>query len=260
MRIQRLTRIFIFALIMLLPFGDTYASTETCGESCFQHPQEGGTSEVQSELDAISGNTPVCQMAPQVSVPRAGSIIFYTDFEANNGGLTSSLDWEWGSYLWIGSNCYNTSFVQPPAAYSGLHMWGTVLNNCYSDLGNNAGYSACSNTNPADDSILSFSVDLTNYSSAGLIWWEWYDLFSNFDWAEVYANGVPVFSHCEPTYTAPTAWQRQIVDLTPYTGGAVTIEFHMMASTVVNYAGWYIDDLKVIGIGGYLNYLPLILK
>jgi hypothetical protein len=39
----------------------------------------------------------------------------------------------------------------------------------------------------------------------------------------------------------------QTLDLTPYVGGAVTIEWHFMSSTVVNYAGWYIDDVLVDG-------------
>lgn len=69
----------------------------------------------------------------------------------------------------------------------------------------------------------------------------------NFDWGEVYANGTVVFQHCGTGYVPPTAWVQQVVDLTPFVGGSVTIEFHMMSSTVVAYAGWYIDDLQVNG-------------
>ena len=143
-------------------------------------------------------------------------------------------------------------------------MWGTVLNNCYNNLGNNAGYATCTNSNPADDSILTLSVDLTGLPDATLSWWEWYDLFSNWDWAEVYANGTRVFPHCESSYTAPTAWVQQTVNLTPFVGGVVTIEFHMMASTVVNYSGWYLDDVSVTTtVGGgpqNINVSPLSLS
>jgi len=100
---------------------------------------------------------------------------------------------------------------------------------------------------PTDDSILTLVVDLTNYTDATLSFYEWYDLFSNWDWAEVYANGTPVIQHCESSHTIPTAWVQKTADLTPYVGGVVTIEFHMMASTVVNHAGWYIDDLMIDG-------------
>ncbi|MBN1136126.1 MAG: hypothetical protein JXM73_06055, partial [Anaerolineae bacterium] len=156
-----------------------------------------------------------------------------------------TLDWQWGTYAWVGGGCYGTSHVQPPTAYSGTDMWGTVLNTCYSDLGNNA--NSCANVNPNDDSILSITLDLT-YATGNveLSWWEWYDLFGSFDWAEVRANGDVVWQNCE-SHVAPTAWEQQTVDLTAYAGGPVTIEFHMMASTVVNYAGWYIDDVMVTG-------------
>jgi len=35
--------------------------------------------------------------------------------------------------------------------------------------------------------------------------------------------------------------------LTPFVGGPAIIEFHMMASTVVNRAGWFIDDVTITG-------------
>ncbi|HPQ39525.1 MAG TPA: hypothetical protein PLV45_04055, partial [bacterium] len=169
--------------------------------------------------------------------------IFFEDFETGDGGLIGTLDWEWGNYSWIGGNCYGENYP-PPSAYSGTHMWGTVLAYCYSDLGNNSGYDTCMNGNPSDDSILSFDVDLTGYDDATMEFYEWIDLFLNWDWAEVYANGNVVFQHCGGGFSPPSSWVQRTVDLTPYAGDTVTIEFHMMASSVVNHAGWYIDDLR----------------
>ena len=172
-------------------------------------------------------------------------ISYLWDFEADNGGFTGTLDWEWGTYAWIGATCFGTN-NPPPSAHSGGSMWGTVLNDCYANRGNNSGYNTCINDNPTDDSILSFTLDLTGVTGqVELSWWEWYDLFMDWDWAEVYVNGEVVFHHCGGGYVVPTEWQQQVVDLTPYTGGLATIEFHMMASTVVNYAGWYIDDVMI---------------
>ena len=200
--------------------------------------------------------------APAGAPAAPEAIVYFSDFEANNGGLVGTLDWEWGTYAWVGSNCGGGT--EPPGPHSGTSMWGTVLNNCYNNLGNNAGYATCTNSNPADDSILTLSVDLTGLPDATLSWWEWYDLFSNWDWAEVYANGTRVFPHCESSYTAPTAWVQQTVNLTPFVGGVVTIEFHMMASTVVNYSGWYLDDVSVTTtVGGgpqNINVSPLSLS
>ncbi|MEN8164081.1 MAG: hypothetical protein ABFS37_08125 [Acidobacteriota bacterium] len=127
-------------------------------------------------------------------------------------------------------------------------MWAPVLNGCYNGLGNNSGYDTCVNGNTADDSVLSFTVDLTGLTEAWLYWWEWPDVYVPWDWAEVYVNGAVVFQHCGGSYVAPTEWVQQEVDISSFVGGVATIEFHMMASTVVNYAGWYIDDLLVSDI------------
>lgn len=124
-------------------------------------------------------------------------------------------------------------------------MWGTVLNDCYNNRGNNSNYSTCVNSDPSDDSILSFSVDLTGVATATLSWWEWFDVYLDFDWAEVYVNETVVFQHCGTGYVIPSSWEQQTVDLTPYAGGVATIEFHMMASALVNRAGWYLDDISV---------------
>ncbi len=221
--------------------------------------------EVAAELAAAAAWEASPVYATKAAEAPAGApeaIVFFSDFEASNGGLVGTLDWEWGVYAWVGANCGGGT--EPAGAYSGTHMWGTVLNDCYNNRGNNTGYATCTNTNPADDSILTLTVDLTGLPDATLSWWEWYDLFSNWDWAEVYANGTRVFPHCESSYTAPTAWVQQTVDLTPYVGGVVTIEFHMMASTVVNYSGWYLDDVSVTTTAGggpqNINVTPLSLS
>lgn len=204
-------------------------------------------------LGIVSGTVaappqPVMAGAVEAPAPNAAprqDVLYFWDFEGDDGGFGHTLDWEWGTYAWHGTGCYNASNVPPPAAYSGTNMWGTVLNTCYSDLGNHA--DPCANVNPNDDSILSLTIDLTGVvGDVELSWWEWYDLFGYWDWAEVRVEGDVVWQNCED-HVAPTAWEQQTVDLAPYVGGPVTIEFHMMASTVVNYAGWYIDDVMVTG-------------
>jgi hypothetical protein len=187
---------------------------------------------------------PALVLAPFIQPSVLGVDIFFEDFEADDGGLTGSLDWEWGDYSWIGVTCYGNNYP-PPGAYSGTRMWGTVLNDCYVDRGNNQGYDTCENTAPGDDSILIFMVDLTGYTDATLTFYEWFDLFLAWDWGEIYVNGDVVFQHCGGSHVIPTEWVEQSIDLTPYTGGIATIAIHMMASTVVNYAGWYIDDIRI---------------
>jgi lysyl endopeptidase len=207
---------------------------------------------VRAEDDTTNGGGP-CNSGNEdtnlneLSAAATGPDVLFlaSDFDTDDGGLIGTLDWQWGdSYTWTGAGC-GGSFNPPPAAHSGGGMWGTVLNGCYGNLGNNGGFDSCANTNPADDSILSFQVDLTSTGAAQLCWWEWPDLYLPWDWGQVYANGEVVFEHCGGSYSPPSSWTQQCVDLGPYVGQPVDIEFHMMASSVVNYAGWYIDDLEV---------------
>lgn len=208
--------------------------------------------EIEAELAAdtafrADAPPPVTEWAasPPLGFPEGRAILFFSDFEADNGGGVGTIDWEWGTYAYAGT-C-GTQY--PPAApYSGVNMWGTVLNDCYSNLSNNTGYSSsgdCNNTAPADDSILSFTVDLTGVMNAYLYWWEWYDVYSYWDWADVWVDGNVVFEHCESSYTIPTEWVQQEIDISAFAGSVVTIEFHMMSSGVVERSGWYIDDLMV---------------
>ena len=182
-----------------------------------------------------------------LQAPLAAPVVVYSsDFESNNGGMSGTLDWEWGIYSWTGNTCSGTNYP-PPSAHSGNHMWATQLNTCYNNLGNNAGYDTCVNGNTNDDSILSFTVDLTGLTEATLSWWEWQDIYLNWDWAEVYVNNTVVFQHCGTEYAPSTVWGQQSVDLTTYVGASVNIRFHMMSSSVVERAGWFIDDVQVSG-------------
>jgi hypothetical protein len=207
---------------------------------------------VRAEDDTTNGSGPCnsgneeANAVEMTAAPTGPDVLFFAeDFDTDDGGLVGTLDWEWGdSYSWTATGC-GGSYAPPPAPHSGGGMWGTVLNGCYNNLGNNTGYADCNNTSPADDSILSFQVDLTSTGSAEFCWWEWRDLYLPWDWGQVYANGDMVFEHCGGSYSAPTDWVQQCVDLGAYAGTMVDIEFHMMASSVVNYAGWYIDDIEV---------------
>jgi subtilisin family serine protease len=180
---------------------------------------------VNVELDV---NTATC-IAPGYQ-PGAASGDYY-DFEDDDGGFEGTIDWEWGTnYNWTGAGCDGTTNYPPPDAFSGVGMWATSLNGCYSNSGT--------------FHILSFTADLTGQSSSILQWWDWYDVFETFDYGEVYANNTLVYDRAT-SYIPPTEWEQHEVDLTPFVGGVVEIEFRMFATTVVNRAGWYIDDVLV---------------
>jgi len=170
--------------------------------------------------------------------------VLHTGFEEKDGGFSGTGDWEWGTYVWAGG-CPTSA---PPAgAHAGGKMWGTVLDGCYHNLGNNEGYPLCLNVAPENDSVLAFTVNLEGLERPQLGWWEWFDVFLPYDWAQVTVDGVPVFAHCMGDYVPPAGWACRAVDLTPYEGRTVAVEFRMMSSTTIERSGWYIDDVTVQG-------------
>lgn len=184
------------------------------------------------------------------STPDSGPLLptapFTLTFETSVGGLTGTRDWEWGKIAFVaGPNCDSTP-KPPTAGHSGTGMWGTKLNDCYSPLGNAS--STCSNSDTTDDSILSFKVKIpSNWTSASMTFWEWFDLFLTFDWGEIRVDGVAVNQNCTGSKAVPVVWTQKTINMTPYIGKTVTVAFHMMATSVIQYAGWYIDDLSITG-------------
>lgn len=179
---------------------------------------------------------------------------FTFDFETSNGGLSGTKDWEWGALSFSkGSGC-SSSIAPPKAAHSGCRAWGTKLNDCYSSLGNNQGNATnCESSKPADDSILDVKVTIpSGWTKATLTYWDWFDVFTNFDRGQIRIDGKVLNTgktYCATNYKKPTAWVKRTYDLSAYVGKTITISFHFLASSVVNYAGWYIDDLSVTSGG-----------
>ena len=81
-----------------------------------------------------------------------------------------------------------------------------------------------------------------------MTYWDWNDYSGYADWSEVRINGTPVGQICtSAAIPSPLAWTQRTVDLKAYIGKTVQVEFHFYATTVVQYAGWFIDDLAVTG-------------
>lgn len=177
---------------------------------------------------------------------------FTLGFELGNGGLKGTRDWQWGKLAFKkGKNC-DTTPVPPKSGKSGNHVWGTVLNDCHSPL-NNGGSAECANTSLGDDSVLSFKVKLPNWvdGKGSLVYYQWTDIFYPHDWhfVRIIDGGKSLVykSKCSgESYSAPLSWEQRTILLDSYLGKTITIEFHFIASGVVNYAGWYLDDIAVL--------------
>lgn len=168
--------------------------------------------------------------------PGTVDTLFTNDFELNDGGLINGggMDWEYGDTptILVDSASCTTIYNDPPGPYSGAKGWATVLRGCYQNLG--------------AESTLALTVDLSDpdFQSAELTWAQWYEVFTNFDYIFIRVNGIEVYMN--DTNGLLPAWETRVVDLSSFVGQAtVNIEFVLFATTVVNKAGWYLDDLAV---------------
>ncbi|MCF7793961.1 MAG: lamin tail domain-containing protein [Candidatus Cloacimonetes bacterium] len=166
-----------------------------------------------------------------------GGEVYWSDFESDDGGWIPSADWDpVGDWEWTDSYNianYTGAFNPPDAAYSGTGMWGTIINGDYTNAG---GYS-----------FLSQTFDFSSVTDATMSFWYWGEMWGSWDYCELWVNGDVVFSVDDEN----PLWQYQEVDLSAYNGlSSVNIEFAFYATTVVNRAGMYIDDVLITGDGG----------
>lgn len=175
-----------------------------------------------------------------------GEIIYFKDFEADNGGFTpggTSL-WQWG-----------TPTSGPGGAHSGSKCWGT---NLYSDYPDDA--NAWLDSEPivlptGDSTILSF--------------WHWYEMEDYYDGGNVkistsgggsweilgsYLDPYPEDSASsgnegipgEPCFTGSSGgWKEVTFDLGDYAGEEIILRWHFGSDGSINYAGWFIDDVVI---------------
>lgn len=174
--------------------------------------------------------------------------IYFSDFENDDGGWVNSGtgnhpgDWEWEPN-YDASN-YTGAFVPPASAFSGTGMWGTIM---FDD-----------HTNSGEFNILSQTFDFTGFVDVELSFASWSNLFTPFDFTEVRVNGDLLAGSdgsgapqllANDNGSSGTTWVQESIDLSAYDGlASVEIEFRMFATTVVNRAGWYIDDVHITGI------------
>ncbi|QUL99261.1 MAG: S8 family serine peptidase [Candidatus Fermentithermobacillus carboniphilus] len=150
------------------------------------------------------------------------------DFEGNSvpagwvhGG---SLDcWEWG-----------VPASGPGAAHSGQKLFATNLSGNY--------------PSNANCYLLMPPLDLRNVDKAILRFWHWYELETGYDYGDVYVSldGMNFFRIQEFTGSSG-GWKKVRLDLTPFTGHLVYLLFNLFTDGSVTKAGWYIDDVALIG-------------
>jgi bacillopeptidase F (M6 metalloprotease family) len=112
------------------------------------------------------------------------------------------------------------------------------------------------------DCLTSGNIDLAGLATASLTFQSWRYFESSYDGGriEVYSGsswGTP--ATISPVYNSTADdgaacwsgslqnWQEHTVSLTPYVGQTIRLRFCAYSDDALNYPGWYIDDLMILG-------------
>lgn len=157
-----------------------------------------------------------------VTVSRAtylyDALLFFSDFEANNGGFVAGSEWEYGAPTAAGG----------PSALSGSNVWGTDLDDTATD---------------GTHHYLTKTIAIPAVTDARLVWFDWY-ADEGGDRRLVYVNGNEEWSTglgVDQRY-----WQQKEVDISSYWGQTADILFDLWTTGgEPGPLGWYIDDFAI---------------
>lgn len=164
--------------------------------------------------------------------------VYFSDLEADDGGWVVTHTqpitggWEWGTIVTgVQELCGIGVDPGPMGGHSGARVWATNLDGCYPNFD---GTTSLHRT--FDFSALQAPVELA--------WWDWYHINGSFDHGQVVVNGDVLRDF--PLSDEQADWTGRTLDLSAYAGESqVRVAYDLIASTVVNRMGWYLDDLAV---------------
>ncbi|MEC0135365.1 S8 family serine peptidase [Paenibacillus macerans] len=149
------------------------------------------------------------------------------DFETGVIGYASGgtgNTWAWGAPV-----------SGPGSAYSGEKVYATNLSGTYSANANSY--------------LLAPPIDLTGSPEGALLSFKhWYDLENNRDYGTVYIASEEsdyAFAPAAEFTGTSGGWKTQYIDLRPYAGQQVYLQFNLTSDGSVQKAGWYLDDLSL---------------
>lgn len=190
----------------------------------------------------------ICEPPPLPSCPTGTveTVLYSTDFEANDGGYTHSgtLDeWEWGL----------PTFVPITTCNSGIGCWKTDLDSTYE--------------NSSIQNLLSPAIPITGTGVVGPVYLSWAQRYhmenASFDHAYV---DVQLVGGASPTrqwewldatmnntignpavaVAESAGWGIYTRDISSYLGQDVELLFHVDSDTTVQLAGLAIDDVSIV--------------
>ncbi|MBP9085300.1 MAG: hypothetical protein KBG15_04240 [Kofleriaceae bacterium] len=169
-----------------------------------------------------------------------GNVIWCTDFENGSNGWSSTGNWSVGS---TGAGAYD-----PKAPFAGTGMYGL-------NLAGDGSYRA-----RATSKAQSPEVDVAGYDNVHLRYRRWLTIEDGFyDQAKIVVNGATVWtnraSSVDPGTNGvehqDTEWRFHDVEVTSQAkSGKIKLSFELTADDGLEYGGWNIDDVCLVGNTG----------
>jgi immune inhibitor A len=133
-------------------------------------------------------------------------------------------------------------------------------------------YEWWSNRADVSDMTLTREFDLTGLDSASLVFWTWYDIEDDYDYAyvEISTDGGQNWDALQGRYTTDTnpygnslghaytgtsgggerpEWVREEIDLLPYVGRKAMLRFEYVTDDMYNAPGFCVDDISIPELG-----------
>lgn len=172
------------------------------------------------------GNNPVATPEQSVEVLSGLQPGWSSDLEAEPFGWQhggNADPWQWGA---------PTS--GPGAAHSGSNLWATNLSGNY---------------NNAMNAYLALPpIDLTGSTGAILRYQQWFEFENNYDHGEVWViDQAGTQTKLTDVTGASGGWRSGQANLSPWAGQRIFVLFNARSDSSVTKAGWYLDDLALIG-------------
>jgi hypothetical protein len=126
----------------------------------------------------------------------------------------------------------------PLSAYHGSNVWATNLIGNYNN-----------NADQAIEKQTAISLNCPGCNAYYMRFYHWYQTETNYDSGWVELNTGAGWFKFSPTYKGSnTTWSLVQLDLTTYSGSSIRFRFRFKSDGSINYAGWYIDSVSIIGL------------
>jgi bacillopeptidase F len=164
------------------------------------------------------------------------TMLYHSNFSEDDGGFTTggtNNSWEWGEPA-----------SGPGEALKGDHVWATNLAGNY-------------NTNE-NSWIESPKIEISGFDSANLHFTHWQDFHidSDYGYIQISTDGGGEWEELAEFTERDPEWAEAKYSLDDYLGETIQLRFVMHSDNFIEFEGWYIDEVMVVGTNDDVDYVP----